>query len=181
MSKILEKNTPDPEKIRPIQFLVLDVDGVMTDGTIVYTSSGEEIKAFNVKDGAGLKYWTRAGHKAAFITGRESAIVERRASELDIAYLAMNVKAKLPVFENVLEKFNLQPHEVAVMGDDLMELPMMRRAGLAIAVADAMTDVKDNADWVTQHNGGKGAVREIIDHILKIQGKWDTIMSRYLI
>lgn len=181
MSKNFGKKLPDPEKVLPIRFLLLDVDGVLTDGSITYTSAGDEIKSFNVKDGSGLAYWMRAGHQAGFLTGRGSPMVERRAKELNIAFLAQNIKAKLPEFERVLAEFSLQPHEVAVMGDDLMELPMMARAGLAIAVKDAVPEVRDAADWITHTKGGKGAVREVIDHILRLQGKWDGIMSRYRI
>lgn len=179
MSKKIEKNFADPEKIHPIRFLVLDVDGVMTDGVVAYSSSGEELKFFNVKDGAGLKYWTRAGHAAGIITGRTSPVVERRAEELDVKFVQMGAKNKLPVFEAMLAAAGVEPHEVAVIADDLPEIPLMRRAGLAIAVADAVPEVKDAAAVVTKKKGGKGAVREAIELILKEQDKWEGILSRY--
>ncbi len=181
MSKKVKKKLPDDTKLVPIRFLILDVDGVLTDGSIVYTSAGEEVKAFNVKDGSGLNYWHRVGYSAAIITGRKSPMVERRAAELNIPYLAMDVKYKLPEFERILTEARVEPQEVLVVGDDLMELPMMARAGVGAAVRDAMPEVREAADWVTNKKGGKGAVREIIDHILQVQGKWDTIMSRYLV
>ncbi len=179
MSKKITKKLPPPEKILPIRFLLLDVDGVMTDGRIIYSESGEELKAFNVKDGSGLMYWMRAGYQAGIITGRTSPVVEKRAAELGIAHLAMGVKAKLPVFEELLSRLGLAPSEVAIMGDDLMEIPVMARAGLGIAVRDAVEETREAADWVTEKKGGKGAVREVVDHILKVQGKWDGIMERY--
>lgn len=167
-------------KILPIRFLILDVDGVMSDGKIIYGSNGEELKFFDAKDGAGLKYWRRAGHEAGIITGRASPMVMRRAEELDIARVVMGSKAKLPAFEQLLAEAGLFPHEVAVMGDDLMEMPLLARAGLGIAVADAVDEVREAADMVTERKGGHGAIREAIELILKIQGLWPEIMKRYL-
>lgn len=180
MSQNFGKISPSLDAINRIRFLILDVDGVMTDGTIIYTSSGEELKTFNCKDGSGIKYWMRAGHAAGIITGRASAMVSRRAEELDIAFLEMNAKLKLPAFERMIAAAGVTPGETAMIGDDLLDLPILRRVGLPIAVADAVAEVKETAAWVTSAAGGRGAVREAIEHILKTQGRWDDIMARYL-
>ncbi len=176
----MRKKTPDPETLARIRFLILDVDGVMTDGSITYGSSGEEMKSFNVKDGAGLKYWARAGHRAGIITGRSSPVVLRRAQELDIALVTMDAKAKLPAFDAMLAEAGVRPEETAMIGDDLPDLPLIRRVGLGVAVADAVDEVKDAARMITLTRGGRGAVREVIERILKSQGRWDGIMERYL-
>ncbi len=180
MSKKNEKKPLNLEKIRPIRFLILDVDGVLTDASIFYTSSGEEIKAFNTRDGAGLKYWVRAGHASGIITGRSSPMVERRAAELDVGYCEMGARDKLPAFEKMLALAGATPEETAMIGDDLPDLPLVRRVGFGVAVKNAVTELKDAADFVTTRKGGKGAVREVIETILKAQGRWDGIMERYL-
>jgi 3-deoxy-D-manno-octulosonate 8-phosphate phosphatase (KDO 8-P phosphatase) len=168
------------EKIFRIRALLLDVDGVMTDGGITYTSSGEELKTFNAKDGAGVKYWHRAGHASAIITGRSSPIVERRAAELGITVVEMGAKVKLPAFEMVLQKLSIAPEECVYVGDDLPDLPLIRAAGIGVAVADAVVEAKETADWVTELPGGRGAVREVIEKLLRAQGRWDALMARYL-
>lgn len=176
----MQKKTPNPEIVSRIRFLVLDVDGVLTDGSVTYTSSGEELKTFNIKDGAGIKYWLRAGHGAGIITGRTSRMVMRRAEELGIGFVEMDVKAKLPALERMLSGAGVGLDEVAVIGDDLMDLPLIRRAGLGMAVADAVEEVREAAALVTEREGGRGAVREAIEFILKTQGRWEKIMERYV-
>lgn len=169
----------DFEKISSIRFLILDIDGVMTDGSIIYGNNGEELKTFDVKDGAGMKYWRRAGHRAGIITGRSSAIVERRAAELDIEFVEMGAKDKTPAFRRMLEAAGVAPEETAMIGDDLPDMPLIARAGLGIAVADAVEEVKEAAMHVTKKAGGHGAVREAVEAILKAQGRWEGILSRY--
>lgn len=180
MTKKMEKNLPPFETLSRIRFLVLDVDGVLTDGSIWYSSSGEELKAFDAKDGAGLKYWRRAGHAAGIVTGRSSPMVLRRAAELDIELVEMNAKIKVPAFERMLEQAGVRPEETAVIGDDLPDYPLIIRSGLGVAVADAVGEVKDAAEYVTEKPGGRGAVREVIELILKAQGRWDAILARYI-
>lgn len=180
MTKKIGKTASPPQAIEKIRFLVLDVDGVLTDGNIYYTTSGEELKSYNIKDGTGLKYWQRAGHSAGIITGRSSPMVMRYAEELGIKLVEMGAKAKLPAFEAMLEMAGVTPAETAVVGDDLPDLPLIARAGLGIAVSDAVPEVKDKAALITKKKGGRGAVREVIDFILKAQGRWDRIMERYL-
>ncbi len=181
MSEKIEKSKFDPEKMAAIRFLVLDVDGVLTDGSIGYDSEGRETKVFNVKDGAGLKYWTRAGHRAGIITGRSSPMVLRRARELDIELVEMDAKDKLPSYRRMLAAAGLAEAETAVIGDDLPDLPLIVRAGLGVAVADAVQEVRDGADLTTMKEGGRGAVREVIEFILRAQNRWDGIMRRYTV
>ena len=163
-----------------IELLVLDVDGVLTDGRITLTEEGNEIKTFNVRDGAGMKYWKRAGGKLALITGRGSPAVARRAKELDVDVVRMNAKDKLPVLVEILDDLGIEPGAAAVVGDDLPDIPMMRHCGFSAAVADAVDEVRQCATVVTATRGGRGAVRELIELILKRSGRWDGIMARYI-
>ncbi len=163
-----------------IELLVLDVDGVLTDGSIVYLGRDEEIKAFNVRDGSGMKYWRRVGKKLALISGRESAAVVRRAEELGVDAVRLGAKDKLPAYQDVLAALGVSPSQTAVIGDDLTDLPMMVRCGFAVATADAAEEVRLRADHVTGAPGGGGCVREVIEMILKNTGLWDAVMARYL-
>ena len=162
-----------------IELLVLDVDGVLTDGRITLTPDGAEIKTFHVRDGAGMKYWKRVGKKLAIISGRGSQAVVLRARELDVDVVCLNAKDKLPAFRDVLEQLNLKGQQAAVMGDDLTDLPIMRACGMAIAVADAPQCVREAAACVTKLPGGAGCVREVIELILQRAGLWRQIMARY--
>jgi len=166
--------------LKDIVLLVLDVDGVLTDGRIVLDEAGREIKAFHVRDGSGMKYWKRAGGRLAMISGRGSPAVRRRAEELDVDAVRLDAKDKLPAFESVLAELGVTAEQAAVVGDDLPDLPVMRRAGFAVAVADAAEEVRAAADHVTAAAGGAGGVREIIELILKETGRWQTILARYL-
>ena len=162
-----------------IKLLLLDVDGVMTDGRIIYDNAGGELKAFDVKDGHGLKLVQRAGIKVGIITGRQSMVVERRSSELGIEIVYQGAKVKLEPFQKILRDLSLTPEEVAYVGDDIVDLPIMRRVGFAATVADAVEDVKPYADFVTERCGGRGAVREICDYILKESGRWAAVGQHY--
>jgi 3-deoxy-D-manno-octulosonate 8-phosphate phosphatase (KDO 8-P phosphatase) len=163
-----------------IQLLVLDVDGVLTDGRIVLTPAGEEIKSFHARDGAGLKYWKRAGGRIAIITGRSSPAVARRAAELEVDAVRLGAKAKLLAYREVLAELGFTPAQTAVMGDDLPDLPLMRHCALAAAPADAEEIVRRAAHFVARRDGGAGCVRELIECILQKAGKWDAILQRYL-
>ncbi len=163
-----------------IKLLVLDADGVMTDGRITYTVWGDELKSFNVHDGAGMKYWKRAGGKLAIITGRKSDSVKRRARELDVDVLRQNCKVKLPVLEKVLAKLSVSGAETAVVGDDLGDLPMMRACGFSAAPSNAVEEIRQHVDYVCGAAGGAGCVREVVELLLKGAEKWDQIMGRYL-
>jgi len=162
-----------------IKLLLLDVDGVMTDGRITYDNDGGELKSFDVKDGHGLKLLQRAGIEIGIITGRQSEVVARRAAELGIELVYQGVKDKLVPFNEILEKLRISPEEVAYVGDDVVDLPVMRRVGFAVTVADAVEDVKPFADLVTTRDGGRGAVREVCDLLLKKSGRWAAVANGY--
>ena len=162
-----------------VELLVLDVDGVLTDGRIIYTDSGELIKVFDVTDGSGIKYWHRAGKSSAIISGRTSKAVNVRAAELGIVHVLQDVKDKLPVLKELLRRLDIDPARVAYVGDDLMDLPAMRMVGFPVAVAQARPEVIQAAQYVTLASGGRGAVRDVVEVILKAQGLWEDILTRY--
>jgi len=163
-----------------IQLLAMDVDGVLTDGTLVINADGSESKFFNSMDGHGIRMWQRAGLKVALISGRASEPTQRRAEQLQIEYVFQDCHNKLPVFDKLLEQLGLSPERVAYIGDDLTDLPVIRYAGFGVTVANAADEVKQYADYVTTRPGGNGAVREVIEYILKNTGKWQQLMTRYL-
>jgi 3-deoxy-D-manno-octulosonate 8-phosphate phosphatase (KDO 8-P phosphatase) len=164
-------------RARQIELLLLDVDGVMTDGGIVYTDNGVEMKRFHVRDGSGLKFWHLAGKRSAIISGRSSKAVERRAAELGIGIVRQGCSEKLQAFEAVLAETGLQAAQVCAVGDDIPDLPVLRRAGLAVAVADACAEVRAVADYVSNVPGGHGAVRDVIEWLLRLQGHWDRLIG----
>ena len=175
--------TPPPQDVLQrasrVNLLLLDVDGVLTDGRIVYADYGDELKFFDVQDGAGLVFWSRAGLRSAIITARTSRLVKRRAKELRVNFLAQGALLKLPVYERLLKRFHVTDEQVCAIGDDLMELPILRRAGLAVAVPNAVEELKSISHYVTRRPAGRGAVREVVDLILKAKGLWDHVMQRY--
>lgn len=160
------------ERLAKIKLLILDVDGVLTDGRIFLNHKGEEIKAFNVKDGLGLKMLREGGIDVAIITGRRSGAVEHRGRELGITDVFQGVGKKREICRKLIRKKMLVTEEVCCIGDDLPDLPMFDEVGLAVAVADAVQEVRDRADLITTKKGGDGAVRELCEWILKGQGKW---------
>jgi 3-deoxy-D-manno-octulosonate 8-phosphate phosphatase (KDO 8-P phosphatase) len=167
------------ERCRKIRLLLLDVDGIMTDGRIVYDNNGVETKAFDVKDGHGLKLLQRAGVKVGIITGRESKIVEHRARELGIGIVHQGAKEKIAPYRRILQETGLNDEAVAYAGDDLVDLPVLRRVGLALSVADAVEEVRAHVHYVTRERGGRGAVREICELILKNSQRWGGVTDRY--
>lgn len=158
----------------------MDCDGVLTDGRIILLPDGQEIKAFNAQDGHGLKLMPRAGIRTGVITGRKSGALEQRASEIGIEFLYQNSKDKLASFKELLAEHGFDPETVAFIGDDLPDLPVMNRVGFSIAVVNAVADLKAAAHYVTTAHGGNGAVREVVELILKAQGKWDGEVSRHI-
>ncbi|KIH76569.1 3-deoxy-D-manno-octulosonate 8-phosphate phosphatase (KDO 8-P phosphatase) [Geoalkalibacter ferrihydriticus] len=166
-------------RCRKIRLLLLDVDGVLTDGRIIYDNNGVESKAFDVKDGHGLKLVQRAGIKVGIITGRQSQVVAHRAAELGIEILRQGAKDKLPPYQEILAQLGLRDEEVAYVGDDVVDLPVLRRVGLAVTVRDAVDDLKPLVHYVTQRPGGRGAVREVCDLILKKSQRWESVAGRY--
>ncbi len=163
-----------------IEMLAMDVDGVLTDGTLIIHSDGSESKHFNSLDGHGIRMWKRAGLDVALISGRASEPTSRRAEQLQIEHVFQDCHFKLPVFEKLLEEVGLPPEKAAFIGDDLTDLPVIRYVGFGVAVANAIAEVKRYADYVTIRPGGRGAVREVIEHILKNSGRWQELMKRYL-
>ena len=169
-----------PERWQKIRAIVLDIDGILTDGRIGYgTGSPEEIKFFHVRDGHGIKLAMRAGIAVGVLSGRMSAANKRRAEELGLSFVYEGKKDKLSAFAELLAEQSLQADEVLYMGDDTVDLAVMRQAGIAATVADAPCYMDTAADFRTQHNGGQGAVREVIDNLLMQSGKWADVMSRY--
>lgn len=167
------------ERLQKIQLLILDVDGVMTDGRIIYDNHGVETKAFDVKDGHGLKLLQRAGIRVGIITGRSSAVVDKRAAELGITLVYQGAKDKLVPFLEILAKTGLTAEQVAYVGDDYPDLPVLRRVGFAVTVADAIEELKPCVHYVTRQAGGRGAVREVCDLLLKESGRWEEVVGRY--
>jgi len=160
-----------------IKLLLMDCDGVMTDARIWLTPDGDEQKAFHARDGQGISVWHRAGWESAIISGRASSSVERRAHELKIKYVHQYAKAKLVALETVLTEAAVIADECCYIGDDLGDVGVMRQVGLAVAVADAADETKAVAHYVTTLQGGKGAIREVIELILKAQGRWDDVIA----
>ena len=160
------------ERAVKIKLLILDVDGVMTDGRIIYDNFGDEFKAFDVQDGYGLTLWWRAGLRSAIVTAKKSRIVSRRAKTCHITKLFMGAKDKAAVYERLLKVFKVSDEEVCFVGDDLIDIPIMKRAGLAVAVPYSRPEVKSLAHHTTSAEGGRGAVRELIELILKAQDRW---------
>lgn len=173
-------DTPLHEKAKPIKLAVFDVDGVLSDGCLYFTSEGEEIKAFNTFDGLGMKLLQNSGVQIAIITSRKSSMVEKRAHDLGIAHLVQGREDKLTALTTLLETLNLSFEQVAYLGDDLPDLAPIRRAGLGMAVANAHDFVKQHADGVTLRKGGHGGAREFCELIMDAQGTLDTVQSAYL-
>ena len=167
------------EKSAKIKLLICDVDGVLSDGKVYFSNAGDEIKNFNIKDGLGIKLLQRSGINVAIITGRQSKIVQRRAEELGITTIYQGHSDKRKAFREILDNEKLQAEEVAHVGDDLPDLPLMKLAGLGICVADGDEFVRQSADWTTQAIGGQGAVREVATLLLHSQGKLDAIHQEY--
>jgi 3-deoxy-D-manno-octulosonate 8-phosphate phosphatase (KDO 8-P phosphatase) len=167
------------EKLRRLKLLLLDVDGVMTDGRIIYNADGVETKAFDVKDGHGLKLLQRAGFQVGIITGRQSEVTRVRAHELGIELVIQGAKEKLPRYLELVQRLGLSDEEVAYVGDDLIDLPVLRRVGFSATVADAVEEIKPYVQYITTRPGGRGAVRELCDFILRTSGRWDDVTMRY--
>ena len=168
------------EKAAQIKMVIFDVDGVLTDGRLFIGDDGQEYKAFNSKDGHGMRMLQDSGTEIAIITGRVSNVVEIRMRELGIERVMQGHRAKLPAFESLLQNSGLPPEQIAYVGDDIVDLPIMTRVGLAIAVADAHYLVKRHAHWVTSSDGGQGAAREVCELLMESHGVLDQFLNHYL-
>jgi 3-deoxy-D-manno-octulosonate 8-phosphate phosphatase (KDO 8-P phosphatase) len=180
-------NLPPDElaiRARGVRLLLLDCDGVLTDGSLYYVSDGgrvwEAVKAFHIHDGQGLRLAREAGLKLGVISGRTSAALAERARELSFDHLYQGVADKLGVYGQIRAAEGLSDEQIAYLGDDLPDLPPLGRAGLALAVADAVAEVRDGAHYVTRKPGGRGAVREAVELILKAQGSWERLVGSFL-
>ena len=181
--RTIEPTLSFDEALKPkasrIKAAIFDVDGVLTDGRISYGSGDLEIKSFHSQDGFGLRLLRDNGMAIGIITGRSSEALRRRAAELKFAHLYEDAKDKLVLFEQILQQDNLQAEQCAYMGDDWMDLPLLRRVGLAAAPANAVSEVKERVHFVTQKKGGEGAVRELCDLLLKAQGLYDQLLLQF--
>lgn len=167
-------------RAKKIKMIILDVDGVLTDGGVHIGEDGELFKTFNIKDGMGIALWQRAGFKTAIITGRRSKMLEKRAEELHITEFRQGCLDKRDAYKEIKEKYSLKDEEIAYIGDDLIDLPVMIQVGFAAAPADAVSDVRERAHFVTEAYGGRGAVREVLEFILKSQNLWKDIVNTFL-
>jgi 3-deoxy-D-manno-octulosonate 8-phosphate phosphatase (KDO 8-P phosphatase) len=165
------------ERIGQVRLLILDVDGVLTDGAIVYGNGGEELKRFHVRDGSGLKLWQRLGYQTAILSGRSSPAVERRARELGIFHVWLGQADKQAALRAILDATTMKVSQVCAIGDDLQDLALLDQVGVRAAVYDACAEVRAMADYVTMTPGGHGAVRELIEWLLKSQGLWDQAIT----
>jgi 3-deoxy-D-manno-octulosonate 8-phosphate phosphatase (KDO 8-P phosphatase) len=162
-----------------IRLLVFDVDGVLTDGVIFMHSDGSETKGFHIRDGAAIVWAQRMGIPVALLSARHSGATTQRAAQLAIRTVVQGVGSKLQAYEQILRDAGLPDEEVAFMGDDLLDLPVLARVGLAAAPADAATEVLEQAHWVSTRQGGRGAVREFIEMVLRAQDRWDDVLGEY--
>lgn len=167
------------EKAKKIKLVIFDVDGVLTDGRIIIGDDGQEYKSFHTRDGHGMKLLQLTGVEIAIISGRSTKTVEHRMNSLGINHVFQGKRVKLPVFEQLIAELNLQPEECAYVGDDWVDLSIMSRVGLAIAVQDADSVVKKHAHWITPSNGGHGAAREVCELIMEGQGNLQDQIERH--
>ena len=168
------------QRCAAIRLLLTDVDGVLTDGGVILDNQGIESKCFNIRDGLAVRLWQQAGGLTGIVTGRSSQVVKLRAAELDMDVVRQGVKDKLPEVQAIAAALGLAAEQIAYLGDDLPDLPTIRYAGLGIAVADAPEDVREAADYVTSVPGGGGAVREVVELVLKNTGRWDNVIRKYV-
>ena len=168
------------DKLREIQLILLDVDGVLTDGKLGMTAAGEEIKFFSIYDGLAIRVAQNAGWKVGFLSGRSSQEVESRARELGVEIVVQGSRDKIKDLETILSENDLEISQVAYIGDDLPDLPVLTRVGFSAAPANAAEAVRERVDYVTERKGGEGAVREVVDLLLKATGKWDDVLSQFL-
>jgi 3-deoxy-D-manno-octulosonate 8-phosphate phosphatase (KDO 8-P phosphatase) len=167
------------QRCRAIELILSDVDGVLTDGGILFDNQGIEAKQFHIRDGMGIKLWQRAGYQFGLVTGRSSHIVKIRAAELGVDLVRQAAEDKLPATQEIVRELKLSMEQVCYIGDDLPDLPAIKTVGLGIAVADAAEELRDAAHYTTKLGGGRGAVREAVEMILKYQNRWEDLVQKY--
>ena len=167
------------ERAKKIKVLVLDVDGVLTDGRMIYGTYGDELKNFNVNDGLGIMLMKRAGVKCVILTAKGSRVVRKRAKELKVDKVYRDLHYKIEALDKIKKKFKVDNNEICFIGDDVIDIPVLKRIGLAIAPPNAMKEVKAVVHFITKKSGGYGAVREVCDFLLKARGDWEKVTKRY--
>jgi YrbI family 3-deoxy-D-manno-octulosonate 8-phosphate phosphatase len=167
------------DQFRRIRLILSDVDGVLTDGGLLFDNQGIESKQFHIRDGMGIRLWQRAGHRFGMITGRGSQVVKIRAAELDVGIVRQGSDDKLPVVREVIDQLGLTTEETCYIGDDLPDLAPVRYVGVGVAPADAVAELREAADYVTTVAGGRGVVREVVEMALRAQHRWDDIVRKY--
>lgn len=170
---ITSTHESDRERAEPIQLILSDVDGVLTDGRIIYDNSGVETKVFHVRDGLGIKLWQKSGFSFGIVTSRNSQIVRMRSAELGITHVRQGFDEKLPAALDIMNQLGVKPSQVCYIGDDLPDLSVMRQVGLSVSPADGAADVRQAAHWVLRSGGGEGCVRELIERLLKAKSRWE--------
>lgn len=167
------------DKCANIQLVLTDVDGVLTDGGVIFDNQGVESKQFNIRDGQGIRLWQQAGGQLGIVTGRSSQVVKLRAAELDIDIVRQGVKNKLQVVRTICDELELDLSQVCYLGDDLPDWAVIKHVGLGVAVGDAAEELQQDADYVTSLRGGHGAMREVIELLLKNTNRWDSVLRKY--
>jgi 3-deoxy-D-manno-octulosonate 8-phosphate phosphatase (KDO 8-P phosphatase) len=168
------------DKAAKIKLVLFDVDGVLTDGKILLHADGTESKTFDIKDGTAIVWAQRLGLTVGFLSARTSLATAQRASQLGVTLVHQGVRSKLETYEQIADSLMLEDDQIAYMGDDILDLPVLSRVGLATAPADAADDVRSRVDWVSEAKGGCGAARELIQLVLRAQDKWDSIVATYM-
>jgi YrbI family 3-deoxy-D-manno-octulosonate 8-phosphate phosphatase len=166
-------------RCKPLELILSDVDGVMTDGGVIFDNQGIEIKRFHIRDGLGIKLWQKAGYRFGVVTARNSHIVKVRAAELGIGIIRQGFERKLPIIREIMTELKLEPEQVCYIGDDLTDLAAIQTVGFGVAVADAVAEVRSAAHLVTKAGGGQGAVRELIEFVLKAKQRWGDLIQKY--
>jgi 3-deoxy-D-manno-octulosonate 8-phosphate phosphatase (KDO 8-P phosphatase) len=167
------------QKTRKIKLLLIDVDGVMTDGSIIYDDDGRELKFFHVRDGMGIRLLIDAGIEVGIITGRKSKAIEKRARELGISLIYQKISNKIEIYNKILRVKSLKDENVCYIGDDINDYPLLKRVGFSVLVADGTEEIRDKVDYITKKEGGKGAVREVCEIILKSKNRWEEFLKKY--
>jgi len=167
------------DRLKKVKLLIMDVDGVLTDGKIIFDDKGGELKFFDVQDGLAVVILKRVGIKTAIITAKGSKVVERRSADMQVDKLYQDAESKTAALQSLLQELNLKPEDACFIADELIDLPALKQVGLAVAVRNAAPEVKKYAQYITKRKGGNGAVREVIEMILKSQNKWQGAIARY--
>ena len=168
------------QKCQPIQLILSDVDGILTDGEVEFNNQGIETKRFNIRDGLGIKLWQKVGYHFGLITSRTSQIVKIRATELGIDLVRQGVAQKLATLDEIARSLELDYEQICYIGDDFPDLPCIKAVGLGVTVPEASEEILSAADYITQCHGGRGAVRDLVETILKAQRRWDGVIQQYM-